>query len=202
MKNKKIAPLIGIAARAQWTKTIQRKKRRLAPQKAETGKKPHGTVCVAKPFLPFSLRRRRRSPAEPSADRPASAGPPPPLLLWPTSFAGARRSPPAPSSPRPPPPPPRTASPPRDPSRAPGSSLRHGSFSSKAGEASRRGRNRVSCAPAPSSGQAASLLTWMLYIEWQLCSCCVLLVVLVRSLDLVEVIDKSGSYDCRSEKEG
>ena len=93
MKNKKIAPLIGIAARAQWTKTIQRKKRRLAPQKAETGKKPHGTVCVAKPFLPFSLRRRRRSPAEPSADRPASAGPhlPCPYGPPPSPGRGARR---------------------------------------------------------------------------------------------------------------
>ena len=88
-------------------------------------------------------------------------GTPPPLPLWPSSFAGARRSPPAPSAPRPPlrpPPPPRTASPPRDPSRALGSSLRRGSFSSTAGEASRRGRNRVSCAPAPSSGHLLYIL--------------------------------------------
>ena len=46
------------------------------------------------------------------------------------------------------------------------------------------------------------LHTWMLCIKWQLSSCCVLLVVLVRSLDLIEVVDKSRSYDCRSEKEG
>jgi hypothetical protein len=88
------------------------------------------------PFSPVSPRccRRRRSPAKPIE------------IPWPSSFAEVPHSPSAPPL-SPLPPPPCTASLLSDPSRAPRSSPPPSSSSSRPGEASRRGKNRVSCAP-------------------------------------------------------